>query len=59
MSGDITLITVAHRLQTLMDSDKIVCYFILSIVTYIKLDYAFQMVLDAGRLVSVVAKFSI
>ena len=25
MSSDVTFITVAHRLQTIMDADKIVC----------------------------------
>ena len=25
MSSDVTIITVAHRLQTIMDADRIVC----------------------------------
>lgn len=29
LSGDVTLITVAHRLQTIMDSDKIVSNMVL------------------------------
>ncbi|KAF7319288.1 ATP-binding cassette transporter [Mycena chlorophos] len=46
---DTTLLTVAHRLQTIMDSDKIVRLYVLVdvILRLIKV----QMVLDAGKIV--------
>ncbi len=54
LKSDMTLITVAHRLQTIMDADKIVCpeLFSLSLNSLI---VALQMVLDAGHIVSVLS----
>jgi ABC-type multidrug transport system fused ATPase/permease subunit len=46
----VTVITVAHRLQTVLDSDKIVST-CLSCAQSPTTDLVFQMVLDAGRLV--------
>jgi ABC-type multidrug transport system fused ATPase/permease subunit len=46
---DVTVITVAHRLQTIMDSDKIVRRYNVPSVRYAH--NFLQMVLDAGRLV--------
>lgn len=50
LKSDVTVITVAHRLQTIMDYDKIV-----SIIFELFVGRAYQcllqMVLDAGRLV--------
>ena len=47
---DVTVITVAHRLQTIMDSDKVVCFeYVLH--NFMVLIRMFQMVLDAGHLV--------
>jgi ABC-type multidrug transport system fused ATPase/permease subunit len=46
---DVTVITVAHRLQTIMDSDKIVRRYSVPSVRYAH--NFLQMVLDAGRLV--------
>ena len=45
LGGDVTLITVAHRLQTIMDADKIVCFvniimILLSLTTFCFLDGA-------------------
>ena len=50
LGKDVTLLTVAHRLQTIMDADKIVR----SIAANMLLVFShvvLQMVLDAGRLV--------
>ena len=49
-----TLITVAHRLQTIMDSDKIVRIILRKLSNDGRLSLStnsIQMVLDAGRLV--------
>ena len=53
MANGVTLLTVAHRLQTIMDYDKLVSRtpYCLSRVLLI-LSQLVQMVLDAGRLVS-------
>ena len=51
LGSDVTLLTVAHRLQTIMDSDKIVSQ---SFPTYhASLTLIIQLVLDAGRIVSI------
>ena len=34
MSSDVTIITVAHRLQTIMDADKIVCSIYLFVLLF-------------------------
>src|SRR4051794_17662848 len=46
--SDVTLITVAHRLRTICDADKIV-RFLVRVVSFRSTDV--QMVLDAGRVV--------
>ncbi len=51
LGKDVTLLTVAHRLQTIMDADKIVRRFSRSSVNHGQLTLS-QMVLDAGRIVS-------
>lgn len=48
--GDATLIIIAHRLQTIMDADKIVSE--LPFDEQALLTAIIQMVLDAGRIVS-------
>jgi ABC-type multidrug transport system fused ATPase/permease subunit len=50
LGPDVTLLTVAHRLQTIMDADKIVS--ILSSMVRFNSHAQKQMVLDAGRIVS-------
>ena len=52
LKSDVTVITVAHRLQTIMDSDKVVSASPLFICANANVDVLSQMVLDAGRLVS-------
>lgn len=47
---DATVITVAHRLQTIMDSDKIVRSTASLIIMFCLMSVA-QMVLDAGEVV--------
>jgi hypothetical protein len=47
---DTTVITVAHRLQTIMDVDKIVSNSVMSPIPPLTL--SFKMVLDAGRIVN-------
>lgn len=49
LKSDVTVITVAHRLQTIMDSDKVVCVEIHHHPP--PLLTLSQMVLDAGRLI--------
>lgn len=51
LAGDVTVITVAHRLQTIMDSDKVVCGLPCSACSIERSKSTPQMVLDAGRLV--------
>ena len=50
LKNDVTLITIAHRLQTIMDADKIVSEHLSSGTrcSCVRL----QLVLDAGRIVS-------
>jgi ABC-type multidrug transport system fused ATPase/permease subunit len=50
LKNDVTVLTVAHRLQTVMDSDKIVSV-IPNISVHIRLSPFLQMVLDAGKLI--------
>jgi hypothetical protein len=47
---DVTLITIAHRLQTIMDADKIVCADLPLQIYFLILCFV-QLVLDAGRVV--------
>lgn len=49
-SKDTTLITIAHRLQTIADYDKIVSFVLVCIMFY-NLIFFSKMVLDAGQLV--------
>lgn len=35
LGKDVTLITIAHRLQTIMDADKIVCLILNSTITWL------------------------
>lgn len=49
LGKDVTVVTVAHRLSTIMDADKIVSFYFLS--SYLIIYSFVQMVLDAGRIV--------
>ena len=51
LGKDVTLLTVAHRLQTIMDSDKIVSAAVLQCLPLYNYSRHTQMVLDAGRLI--------
>jgi ABC-type transport system involved in cytochrome bd biosynthesis fused ATPase/permease subunit len=51
LNRDVTLIMVAHRLQTIIDADKVVSHHSPPHPTNTTLNYK-QMVLDAGRIVS-------
>lgn len=51
LGRDVTVITVAHRLQTIMDANKIVRQGIFFLFSY-PCSTIIQMVLDDGRIVS-------
>jgi ABC-type multidrug transport system fused ATPase/permease subunit len=53
LGSDVTLLTVAHRLQTIMDADKIVSLIIRSFLapSSALTTVVYQMVLDAGQIV--------
>ena len=53
LGKDVTLLTVAHRLQTIMDSDKIVSAPRDQMQPLMLNRPSLQMVLDAGNIVSV------
>ena len=55
LTPDVTVITVAHRLQTIMDVDKIVSQHLLIFdCPYIQCKFLNQMVLEDGRLVNAI-----
>jgi ABC-type multidrug transport system fused ATPase/permease subunit len=49
--NDVTMIIVAHRMQTIMDSDKIVSWNIFCFLFCALITLCIQLVLDAGCLV--------
>jgi ABC-type multidrug transport system fused ATPase/permease subunit len=51
ISADTTIITIAHRLQTIMDADKIVRPNYIGFCFILSTDPGLQLVLDAGRIV--------
>ena len=51
LGRDVTLITVAHRLQTIMDSDRIVSGFCALAIRNAERYTLIQIVLDAGQIV--------
>jgi len=48
LASDVTVLTVAHRLQTIMDADKVVC---LRLFSQILASLNAQMVLDVGHII--------
>lgn len=57
LGKDVTLLTVAHRLQSIMDADRIVCSFLCP-SSRSSTNYSAQMVLDAGKIVGAAFHFS-